>query len=364
MDRYPSPIVDRHAFLRNPLLQTLLFLLLLLAFSALISPRTAQAQETVPAGRAFSMPFLQRHTVDDPSAFVYDVRLGEYWILIARKFGVSYDQLRAANTELWALRGELIWTGDQMVIPGLTAADQWEIVEYTVQHGDSWYRVADNFGVSYWDLRLDNPGLWRRRGVVIRPGDVMQIVNPNPPTQAAQPVVASTATESTATESAAAAQPVAAAPVQSPSAPVAAPPATLPATSSGTPYRVTNPPAGAIIYSVRPGDNWFSISSRYGITFESLRSVNQELWTLRGQNIRPADEMVIPAHGSPPPPMEIKEVTEEKPAPAPYSNYTVQDGDTWATVAAASGITEDALKAANVEMSGRALVTGDVIRIP
>ncbi|MBI3960330.1 MAG: LysM peptidoglycan-binding domain-containing protein [Chloroflexi bacterium] len=342
--------------------------LLALIFAA--TARTAQAQESTPAGRGFSLPFTQRHTVDDPAAFIYTVRLGEYWILIARKFGVTYEELRSANRDLWTLRGELIWPGDEMAIPGLTAADQWETLEYTVQPGDSWYRIADTFGVSYWDLRLDNLGLWRRRGVVIRPDDRMQIVNPNPAAIEKLPVA----------ESAAAAQPVAAPAATATAQPANAPaqaatptpttqpaaPGTLPtATSGGTPFRVTNPPADAVIYSVRPGDSWFSIAGRYGITFENLRSPNQELWVLRGQNIRPADEMIIPAHGSPPPPIEIKTVPDDETVPiATASNYTVQEGDSWATVATRAGVTEDALKAANVELASRALAPGDVIRIP
>lgn len=359
MDRYPYLIVDRRVHARNPLLRILLLAVLLLVFGFTTLPRMAQAQETVPAGRGFSLPALiQPYTVDDADAFVYTVRQGEYWILIARKFGITYDALRAANSELWGLRGELIWTGDQMVIPGLTAADQWETTNYTVQPGDSWYRIADNFGVSYWDLRLDNLGLWQRRGIVIRPGDEMQIVNPNPPVAAEQSVAESTAAVATPAESAA---PVTTAPAQPPSAP-ASPPNILPPTSDGTPYRVTNPPADAVIYSVRPGDSWYTIAGRYGITFEALRSPNPELWALRGQNIRPADEMIIPAHGSPPPSPDVKD--GDRSAIVPGSTYSVLEGDTWASIASRSGATEDDLKAANVEMSGRDLAPGDVIRIP
>lgn len=364
MDRYQYPTVDTREYAKHPLLWLLLLGGLLLALIFTATAQTAQAQESTPAGRGFFLPFTQRYTVDDPDAFVYTVRLGEYWILIARKFGVTYDALRGANGDLWALRGELIWPGDEMAIPGLTSADQWETLEYTVQPGDSWYRIADTFGVGYWDLRLDNLGLWRRRGIVIRPGDQMQIVNPNPPSVAEQPAV----------ESAVAAQPAAVAPAATATAqPAAAPaptasaaPGTLPpVTSAGPPFRVTNPPADAVIYSVRPGDSWFSIAGRYGIPFESLRSANQELWALRGQNIRPADEMVIPAHGSPPPPLEIKTVPDDKAESIPAdSNYAVQEGDTWTTVAARSGVAEDALKAANVELASRELAPGDVIRIP
>lgn len=365
MDRYQHPTVDTREYARPSLLWVLLLRGLLLALIFTISAQTAQAQESTPASRGFSLPSIQRHTVNDPNAFVYTVRLGEYWILVARKFGVTYTDLRAANGDLWVLRGELIWPGDEMAIPGLTAADQWATIEYSVQPGDSWYRIAATFGVSYWDLRLDTLGLWRRRGVVIRPGDQMQIVNPKPPSLVEQPLA-----ESAVAAQPAAAQPAAVAPAATTTAQPASAPApttsvALPPVGIAPPFRVTNPPADAVIYSVRPGDSWFSIAGRYGIAFETLRSANPELWALRGQNIRPADEMIIPAHGSPPPPLEIKTAPDDKAETiAADSNYTVQEGDTWATVAVRAGVTEDALKAANVELASRALAPGDVIRIP
>lgn len=344
---------------------------LLLALLLSQATRTARAQESVPTGRGFSMPVIQPHAVDDPNAFIYKVRLGEYWILIARKFGVTYDELRAANPELWALRGELIWPGDEMSIPGLTAADQRATEEYTVQPGDSWYRIADMFGVSYWDLRLDNLGLWRRRGTVIRPGDQMQIVAPVPLADVEEPA---SATEEDATAEPAAAQPATPTPTAEPAAVVEATPTftpeplpapgTLPPVESAPPFLVTNPPADSTTYTVRPGDSWFAIANRYGMTFERLRSANPELWALRGQNIRPADQMIIPAHGSPPPPMEIRTLPDDKGTPDASDGYTVVAGDTWATVAAQFSVTEEALKTANIELSSRELVPGDLLRIP
>lgn len=341
-----------------------------------VGGQVVQAQESVPTGRGFSLPVIERHSVDDPNAFIYKVRLGEYWILIARKFGVTYDELRAANPELWTLRGELIWPGDEMSIPGLTAADQRATEEYTVQPGDSWYRIADMFGVSYWDLRLDNLGLWQRRGTVIRPGDQMQIVAPGPLAAIGEP---SPATADEATAEPAAAQPATpvattvatAVPVavsEATATPTPAPPpapGTLPPVDSAPPFLVTNPPADSTTYTVRPGDSWFAIANRYGMTFEKLRSANPELWALRGQNIRPADQMIIPAHGSPPPPMDIRTVPDDKGTPvAADGSYTVVAGDTWATVAAQFGVTEEALKTANIELSGRDLAPGDMLRIP
>ncbi len=177
----PPPLWER---LRGgeqlPSLGVSVFLGVFLALVLSLFSPGIQAQEQTTAGRGFSLPVVRAFAVNDPDAFVYTVRLGEYWILIARKFGVSYNDLRAANPELWTLRGEIIRPGDEMAIPGLTAADQRPTVEVTVQPGDSWYAIADRFGVTYWDLRLDNLGLWRRRGAVIQPGDMMQVVNPAP----------------------------------------------------------------------------------------------------------------------------------------------------------------------------------------
>ena len=351
-NRYPKvePLRQNHQPVRWRLMLAALFSILLFVAGG----QTAQAQESTPTGRGFSLPVIQRHTVDDPDAFIYKVRLGEYWILIARRFGVTY----AANPELWALRGEMIWPGDEMSIPGLTAADQPAIEEYTVQPGDSWYRIADQFGVSYWDLRLDNLGLWRRRGTVIRPGDQMQVVAPVNVAVAAQPV-AEPAGEATA-------QPTIVQPTAPAPTPVPPPaPGTLPPVDNAPPFLVTNPPADSTTYTVRPGDSWFAIANRYGMTFEKLRSANPELWALRGQNIRPADQMSIPAHGSPPPPLEAKTAPGEKGTPdATDGNYAVVEGDTWTTVSAQFGVTEEALKTANIDLSSRELAPGDMLRIP
>lgn len=317
-------------------------------------------------GVANSAPF----TVDDPDAFVYTVRLGEYWILIAEKFGLTFDTLREANLELWNLRGELIRPGDQMVVPGLTAADMIPPITYTVEPGDSWYKIADLFFVSFWHLRLDNMGLWARRGVYIRPNDQMTITF--------LPTDFELLSDQPAAEERSAGRDGA---DEADSGPQ-----TVPARAEDAPIRFTDPPEGAEIYIVRPGDSWFSIAREIGISFESLRSINRRLWELRGQDIRPGDEMIIPPHGTPPPPPEIRELPDDKDAEeepgegepaeeepagdapsAPLSSgdsYEVQAGDTWASVAQAAGVEVEALKNANIIMASRELRPGDVLLIP
>ena len=77
--------------------------------------------------------------------------------------------------ELWQLRGEEIQPGDQLTIPGLSAAAMIPPTLYTVESGDSWYDIADMFSVTFLDLLLDNFELWAERGINIEAGDELKI---------------------------------------------------------------------------------------------------------------------------------------------------------------------------------------------
>lgn len=398
------------------------------------------------------------YVVQDPNAYVYTVRLGEYWIGIARRFGIEYSELRAANPELWNLRKEVIHPGDQMVIPNLSGDQMVEPLHYVVKYRDSWYKIAGMFGISYWDLRLDNLQLWKRRGIYIRPGDEMIVRGAQQIPVAAQEQarveeVVDTAEEVTPSEEEAQ-QPAEAteSPLVTSEQPATTTGTPLPPSSAEAPILTPETPAGATLYTVRPGDSWFRIAAAYGIPFLDLRTANPALWAARGQTLRVGDQMVIPPHGSPPPPPEIRlvpvdpeevvegevvegeavegevvegeavegeavegeaiegetidqeagdavelspalpadavtpiplptiELDEERVGPMqaatpesgrlrielaePTIIYVVQAGDDWATVAARTGTTVEALQAANLALSARALQAGDSVRLP
>jgi LysM repeat protein len=372
-------------------------------------PSTAPSQTESPT-TVQSPRSAQPYQVENPSAYIYTVRLGEYWIGIATRFGISYNDLRTANPDLWSLRHEVIHPGDQMIIPGLSAEQMGLPVNYVVQPGDSWYKIASTFGVLYWDLRLDNLKLWHQRGIYIRPGDAV-VVN------GAQIVLSSERSVDAAVDSEIAAE------TESESTEASTSGAnTLPSSNTGAPILAGNVPADASVYTVRPGDTWYGIAAAYGIPFESLRSANPTLWSARGQRIRPADQMIIPAHGSPPPPPEIRtapgdeagptpEAVEEEATPdaeatapaaeatvtpiaeestpveddattgpmqpatpegtrlrielaQPALTYIVQAGEDWAAVAGKAGVSVDDLKAANPALSGRELQSGDTVLLP
>jgi LysM repeat protein len=216
----------------------------------------------------------------DPHVYVYTVRSRDTWIGIAQRFGIAYSDLREVNAALWFRRGVVIHPGDQMTIPSIAAVQVGPALQYTVVAGDSWYQIAETFGVSYRDLQSDNSGLWVRRGVYIQPGDQMTIFNVQ--------TLPSSTTDSATSET---------------SVPFSA--TTLPTTEVGIPVPVHQLPEGATLYVVRPGDSWFTIAAAHGVEFEKLRATNQNLWRVRGQALRVADEMVIPPHGTPPPPIDI-----------------------------------------------------------
>lgn len=186
--------------------------------------------------------------VDDPHAYVYTVRNGEFWDLIAGRFYSTTERLKEANLELWYLRGEEIQPGDQMVIPGLAAADMVPPTLYTVEDGDSWDSIAGTFSLSFLDLMLDNFDLWARRGIDIQSGDRISIAHLPPAlTRLSGTLAASDAPANSAVE--------------------------RPSSEQGT-------------YVVQQGDTWELIATETGISALALKKVNQ---TLADRALQPGD---------------------------------------------------------------------------
>lgn len=340
----------------------------------------AEAETATEATAASAGASVETSVAADP--FVYTVRPGDYWIFIARKYQTEYGALREANPALWMKRGEIIRPGDQVVVPGLTAVDMIPPVQYTVESGDSWYKIADKFAVSFWHLILDNPALWGRRGPVIRPGDEMVITEVSqPPTQQVAEASTQTSEASAETASAETEQPATDTEMETDQPAVDQPEketsVVIPVAPVREPVPAPQEPVNGTIYTVGIGDSWYKIANRFGISFYKLRSANPALWVQRGQALRPGDKMVIPEHGTPPPPPEIKSAPGEKePATGeapdaeidtiPSGSYTVQEGDTWASIAERAGVTVEALQTANpaIVRKDGSLTPGDVMRIP
>ena len=205
---------------------------------------TARAEDGLRRGGA---TFI----IEDAQAYVYTVRMGEYWSLIADRFGASEEILKAANPPLWQLRGEALLPGDQMAIPGFDARDMVPPTLYTVQEGDSWQTLAERFSRSYLDLLLDNFELWARRGAEIAAGDSLRMTHLPAAIAAAQRSSFALSPSGGANEAASAAN--------------ADPPGT---------------------YEVKAGDTWESVAAETGVALFALKDVNA---AFKERELRPGD---------------------------------------------------------------------------
>ena len=203
-------------------------------------------------------------TVDDAGAYVYTVRTGEYWSLIAHRFDLAAQPLREANMELWQLRQDSLQPGDQLTVPGLSADDMIPAILYTIEEGDSWYTIADRFSVTYLDLLLDNFELWTRRGIHIQAGDGIIVTHLPPGLTGNSTFSASTA------------------------APFALDPsAKASGDSKGAAGAAADPPG---TYVVQPGDTWEAVAAMTGINLLALKEVNPDF---REKILQPGDVLRI-----------------------------------------------------------------------
>ena len=94
------------------------------------------------------------------AVFYYTVERGDSLWSIARRFGVTVQEIRDAND----LTSDTLSVGQSLIIPGISAGDDLEDNEendtvpttYTVASGDSLWSIANRFGVTVNDLKSAN----------------------------------------------------------------------------------------------------------------------------------------------------------------------------------------------------------------
>jgi len=104
----------------------------------------------------------------------YAVGPTESWHSIANVCGIPFQALRDANPS-HIRRGDILFTGELLTLPERDPKPESGPSAYTVAPGDSWYRIAQDHGLTFRDVRAFNPHLWLKRHEIIRPGDQMTL---------------------------------------------------------------------------------------------------------------------------------------------------------------------------------------------
>lgn len=177
----------------------------------------------VPAAEAAvhtqAQPQTQQAVQCPPGTFRYTVQSGDTMFRIAQRFGVSLDALIAANPQI--PNPNLIFPGQVICVPSSPAPPPPVCppgtFRYTVQPGDSMFRIAQRFGVSLKALIAANPQISNPN--LIFPGQVICV----------------------------------------PSAPP------------------TVCPPGTFRYTVQPGDSMFLIAQRFGVSLNALIAANPQI---------------------------------------------------------------------------------------
>ena len=265
----------------------------------------------------------------------YTVQAGDSYWRIANKYGISIEELQRLN----GTSSYFLYPGQSLVVPGSASTTSGSASsassstsststssaggKYTVQAGDSYWRIANKYGISIQELQRLNG----TSDYTLHPGQSIKV--PGSGTNASASSNSSSA--STSTTSAA--------------------------------------PAAGGSYTVQAGDSYWRIANKYGISISELQRLNgtSNYFLYPGQSIK------VPGSGSasatPAPASNTASTTPapaETPAPAPSTgggNYTVQAGDSYWRIANKYGISISELQRLN-GTSNYFLYPGQSIKVP
>ena len=336
----------------------------------------------------------------------YTVQAGDSYWRIANKYGISIEELQRLN----GTSSYFLYPGQSLVVPGSASTTSGSASSstsststssaggnYTVQAGDSYWRIANKYGISIQELQRLNG----TSDYTLHPGQSIKV--PGSGTNASASSNSSSA--STSTTSAAPATggsyTVQAGdsywriankygisiselqrlngtsdynlyPGQSLKVPGSGSSSSASASSNGTSTSTSTTSATLAAggsYTVQAGDSYWRIANKYGISISELQRLNgtSNYFLYPGQSIK------VPGSGSanatPAPAATTASTTSapaETPAPAPSTgggNYTVQAGDSYWRIANKYGISISELQRLN-GTSNYFLYPGQSIKVP
>ncbi|WP_303885900.1 LysM peptidoglycan-binding domain-containing protein [Abiotrophia defectiva] len=254
----------------------------------------------------------------------YTVQAGDSYWRIANKYGISIEELQRLN----GTSSYFLYPGQSLVVPGSASTTSGSASSassstssastssaggnYTVQAGDSYWRIANKYGISISELqRLNGTSDYN-----LYPGQSLKV----PGSGSSSSASASSNGTSTSTSTTS---------------------ATLAAGGS---------------YTVQAGDSYWRIANKYGISISELQRLNgtSNYFLYPGQSIKvPGGGAAAETPAPTPAPVSQTPAPAESPAPAaaetpaPAANnasqasggsYTVQAGDTLYSIARRNGV--------------------------
>ena len=219
--------------------------------------------------------------VPNTESDLYVVRRGDSLWSISKKYGISVDELKSLNN----LSSNLLSVGLTLRVKGVPETNN-EI--YVVKSGDTLYGIASRYGINVGDLRRYN----NLSGNVLSIGQQLYI----PTGQMVDDIV-------------------------------------------GTDYDT---------YVVRTDDSLFNIASRYGISVDELKRINN----LGNDTLFVGQQLLVPTGSD----IVDSNITN-------YVDYRIVSGDTLYSISNRYGVSVDELKSLN-NLPNNNLSVGQVIKVP
>ncbi|MCZ7573169.1 MAG: LysM peptidoglycan-binding domain-containing protein [Ardenticatenaceae bacterium] len=324
----------------------------LVALKSVQNERPPSASPTAAATATIFVP-------PTPTPIVYTVQRGDTLGALAVHFGISLEQLMAANgiTDAGALK-----TGQQLTIPVVAAPSDGPATaeapaSATAESGEAdlsgsggsnlihYVRVGETLSViaNIYDVQLKD--LLRANGLApdsqLTAGDTLLIPRGvYTPIPTVTPVIP----EDTPTPKPTATGPAIAA---------------VPETPTVEPTLTLTPVPTPLVYEVRRGDVPAAIAQRYGVRVDSLLAANPGV---APSLLRPGDKLVIPGTSAAPP-TATPILPTSTPDRTVFTEHTITAGETITDLYVRYNLTYDRLVAYNTITDSNHLPVGSVLRI-